>query len=267
MTATSRRVRCGRSLRAGSRRPLPANALRGARIGVVRSAGLRPALEKIFSDTIDSIRAAGAELIDLGEFPGLAAAGAPRLEVMLYEMKAGIDAYLRELGPASPMRTLADVIRFNDENWPREQPLFGQQYFTRAQAKGPLTDSAYLDALATCRRIARTEGIDALMARHGLDAFVAMGAAAGLLAPPREGAIDPVFRARGPNSGGAVAAAAMAGYPSVTVPAARIAGLPVGAIFLGRAWSEARLLAIAADFEARTRARREPQFPATAVKD
>lgn len=241
-------------------KPLRAGALRGARIGVVRSAGLRPALEKVFAEAIAAIRAAGADLIEIGEFPGLAAAGAPRIEVMLYEMKAGIDAYLRELGPASPMKTLADVIRFNDENRAREQPLFGQQYFTRSQAKGPLTDAAYLAALETCRRIARTEGIDALTAKHRLDAFVAIGSAAGLLVPLADGASDPVFGARGPNSGGAVAAAAMAGYPSLTVPAAQVAGLPVGLIFFGQAWSEARLLALAADFESHTRARREPGF-------
>ena len=241
-------------------KPLAAGALRGARIGVVRSASLRPALEKVFAEAISSIRASGAELIEIGEFPGLAAAGAPRIEVMLYEMKAGIDAYLRELGPASPMKTLADVIRFNDENRTREQPHFGQQYFTRAQAKGPLTEPAYLAALETCRRIARTEGIEGLTAKHRLDAFVAIGSAAGLLVPLPAGASDPVFGERGPNSGGAVAAAAMAGYPSLTVPAAQVAGLPVGVIFFGQVWSEARLLALAADFETHTRARREPGF-------
>ncbi|MDP3072759.1 MAG: amidase [Opitutaceae bacterium] len=237
---------------------LPAGALRGTRIGVVRNAGLRPALETAFTAAVATIRAAGAEVIDLGEFPGLAAASAPRIEVMLYEMKAGIDAYLRELGPASPMKTLADVIRFNDDNWPREQPLFGQQYFTRAQAKGPLTDAAYLAALATCHRIARTEGIDALTATHRLDAFIAIGAAASLLAPARGD--DPIFGGRGPNGGSAVAAAAMAGYPSLTVPMGQVAGLPVGLIFFGPAWSEAKLLALAVDFETRTQARREPKF-------
>jgi amidase len=239
-------------------KPFPAGALRGARIGVVRNAGLRPTLETAFATAVATIRAAGAEVIDFGEFPGLAAAGGPRIEVMLYEMKAGIDAYLRELGPASPLKTLADVIRFNDENWSREQPLFGQQYFTRAQAKGPLTDAAYLAALETCRRIARTEGIDALTAQHRLDAFVAIGSAASLLLPARSD--DPIFGGRGPNGGSAVAAAAMAGYPSLTVPMTQITGLPVGLIFFGPAWSEARLLSLAADFEAHARARREPQF-------
>ncbi|MBL9201499.1 MAG: amidase [Opitutaceae bacterium] len=241
-------------------RPLRAGALRGARLGVVRSAELRPALGNIFADAIAAVRAAGAEVIEIGEFPGLAASGAPRVEVMLYEMKAGIDAYLAELGSASRIRSLADVIRFNDENWAREQPLFGQQYFTRAQAKGPLTDAGYVAALATCRRVARTEGIDALAEKHPLDAFIAIGAAAGLLRPAGGSANDPVFGGRGPNGGGAVAAAAMAGYPSVTVPAGQVGGLPVGVIFFGRAWSEARLLALAADFEARTQGRREPKF-------
>ncbi len=245
---------------AGLKESSPPRALRGARLGLVRSPGLRPVLDEAFTAAVAVIRAAGGEVIDLGEFPGLAAASAPRVEVMLYEMKAGIDAYLRELGPASRIKRLADVIRFNDENWAREQPLFGQQYFTRAQAKGSLTDSAYLAALETCRRIARNEGIGALGERHRLDAFIAIGSAAPLLPPLREDAVDPVFGARGPNGGGAVAAAAMAGCPSLTVPMAQVAGLPVGLIFFGQAWSEARLLALAADFEARTKARREPRF-------
>jgi amidase len=237
---------------------LPAGALRGARIGFVRLAGLRPDLDAVQAAALAALRAAGAAVIEVGEFPGLAAASGPRIEVMLYEMKAGIDAYLAELGPASPMKTMAGLIKFNDEHWAREQPLFGQQYFLRAQAKGPLTDAAYLEARAACRRLGRTEGVDALMDKHYLDALVSVAnSPAALIAPPAGG--DPVFGAKGPGGGGS-APAALAGYPSVTVPVADVAGLPVGFLFFGRAWSEPKLLALAADFESHTHARRPPAF-------
>ena len=243
---------------------VPAGALKGARLGVVGGFGFRPSLDSVQAAALAALRAAGAEVVELGEFPGLADAGDPRIEVMLYEMKAGIDAYLGELGADAPVKTLADVIKFNDEHWAREQPLFGQQYFARAQAKGPLTEPAYLDARAKGWRIARVEGIDALMATHRLDALVAVAnAPAGLIAPPDAG--DPVFGRKGPGGGGGSTPAAMAGYPSVTVPVAQISGLPIGLLFYGRAWSEAKLLALAADFEAHTHARREPEFLPTAA--
>ena len=212
--------------------PLRPGALKGARIGVVTPAGGKRGPDRVMTAALATLRAAGAEIIDVGDLPGVSAAGSARIEVMLYEMKAGIDAYLAELGPTAAMKTLADVIKFNDEHWPKTQPLFGQQYFTRAQAKGPLTDPAYLEAREQCWRAARTEGIDALMTKHQLDALV----------------------------GGGAGVAAMAGYPSVVVPFGPVAPLPTGFLFYGRPWNEAKLLALAADFEAQALARREPQF-------
>jgi amidase len=212
--------------------PLPAGALNGARVGVIRHPSARRDPDAGMAVGLDVLRAAGAEIIDVGELPGPASAGTARIDVMLYEMKAGINAYLAELGPAASMQSLADVIKFNDERWAQEQPLFGQQYFTRAQAKGPLTEPAYLEAREKCWRVARGEGIDALMDTHRLDALV----------------------------GGGAGVAAMAGYPSVIVPFGVGSPLPTGFLFYGRAWSEVKLLALAADFEARTRARREPTF-------
>ena len=212
--------------------PLPAGALNGARVGVIRSPSARRDPDAGMAVGLDVLRAAGAEIIDVGELPGPASAGTARIDVMLYEMKAGINAYLAELGPAASMKSMADVIKFNDERWAQEQPLFGQQYFTRAQAKGPLTEPAYLEAREKCWRVARGEGIDALMDTHRLDALV----------------------------GGGAGVAAMAGYPSVIVPFGVGAPLPTGFLFYGRAWSEVKLLALAADFEAHTRARREPTF-------
>ena len=210
---------------------IPTGALRGARIGVVRGSGIRIG-DKMLTAALDVLRGAGAEVVEVGELAGVANIGGARTEVMLYEMKAGINAYLAELGPDAPIKSMTDIITFNDGNWAKEQPLFGQQHFTRSAAKGPLTDPAYLDALAHCRRAARTEGIDALVERHRLDALV----------------------------GGVLGAAAMAGYPSVTVPFGVVSGLPVGFLFCGAVWTEVKLLALAADFEAHTRARREPQF-------
>ena len=155
-----------------------------------------------------------------------------RIEVMLFEMKAGINAYLAELGPEARIKTLADVIKFNDEHWAQEQPLFGQQQFVRSQAKGPLNEPAYLEARELCSRASRAEGVDAIMDKHQLDALV----------------------------GGGGGLAAMAGYPSITVPAGFNGEMPVGFLFYTRAWQEAKLIALAADFEAKTHARREPKF-------
>ncbi|MSU24667.1 MAG: amidase [Opitutus sp.] len=219
--------------------PLSAGALQGARVGVIRNTGAGRGPTNVMPAALDVLRAAGAEVIDVGELPGPAGASSARIDVMLYEMKAGVDAYLAELGPAASMKTMADVIKFNDEHWAQEQPLFGQQYFKQAQAKGPLTEPAYLEAREKCWRVSRLEGIDALMEKHRLDALV----------------------------GGGAGVAAMAGYPSVIVPFGPLAPLPTGFLFYGRAWSDAKLLALAADFEAKTHARREPKFlPTVEVK-
>jgi len=236
-----------------------AGALKGARIGLIRGGNARPDTDARLDAAVAAMRGAGAEVIDLGEFPALATIGTARIDVMLYEMKAGMNAYLAELGPDAAMKTMEDLIKFNDEHWAQEQPLFGQQYFTRSQAKGPLTDPAYLEALAKCRRVTRTEGIDALLEKNRLDALVAMTTGpAGLITPLADG--DPVFGPKGPGGSGGAAPAAVAGYPSVTVPMAQISGLPMGLMFYSRAWSEPKLLALAADFEAQTHARREPKY-------
>ena len=177
-------------------------------------------------------------MVDVGELPDLAKANRARIDVMLFEMKAGINAYLAELGPNVRIKTLADVIKFNDEHWAKEQPLFGQQQFVRSQAKGPLTEPAYLEARELCSQASRTKGIDALMDKHQLDALV----------------------------GGGGGLAAMAGYPSVTVPAGFNGEMPVGLSFTLRAWQEAKLIALAADFEAKTNARREPKLLSTVLR-
>ncbi|MDO8539390.1 MAG: amidase [Opitutaceae bacterium] len=235
--------------------PSPSHgALKGARIGVLRSASYRPNLDPMLERAIQSMRDAGAEVSEAGDLPG----SLPAVEVMRYEIKHALNEYFRGLGPSSRMKSIADVIRFNEENWAREMPLFGQQHFVAAAAKGPLTESAYVDARAQCWRVAREEVIDGKTNAHGLDALVAITSGpAGLI--DRTRGKDPVFGERGP-AGSASSAAAIAGYPSVTVPMGTESELPVGLLFFGRAWTEARLLALAADFEHRAKARVEPRF-------
>ncbi|MBI3885815.1 MAG: amidase [Opitutae bacterium] len=231
---------------------LQPGALKGARLGLLRGPfGFRPKMEPVLAGLVDALRAAGAEVVDLGDVPALREAGDPEGEVLRYEFKNGVNAYLATLGPAAPVKSLADLIAFNDAHRDREMPLFAQETFVKSQAKGPLTDQAYLDARAACLRIARKDGIDALMDKNNLDALVALTTGPAALTDPVNG---------GYGTGSSSSPAAVAGYPSVTVPAAQVMGLPVGFSFFGRAWSEARLLALAADFEAHTRARREPQF-------
>lgn len=244
-------------------RPLAPGALRGARIGWLARNGFRPNLDAVQTAALAGLRAAGAEIVPVSGIPDMGTAEPPQVEVMLFEMKAGIDAYLADLAPGAVMRSLADVIAFNEANRAREQPLFGQQYFERAEARGPLTDPAYRQARATCRRI--TDSIDTFVAQHRLDALVTVVAAPPrLIAPPAAG--DPLFGPSGPGGGGPGGStpAAIAGYPSVTVPLAQVAGLPVGLLFYGPAWTEVKLLALAAAFETQTRARREPAFRASA---
>jgi len=234
---------------------LQPGALKGARLGVIRGPfGLDARLKPLLDAAIARMQAAGAEITDLGEFPDFNKANDPEMEVLLYEYKDGLNAYFATLGPASPIKSLADVIAFNTAHAGKELPYFGQELMVKAQAKGPLTEPAYLDARATCLKVTRTDGIDALLAKHKLDALVSLTNGTAWL-------IDPVNGDA--YTGGSSSPAAVAGYPSVTVPAGDYHGLPVGLSFYGAAWTEARLLSLAADFEAATKARREPLFRPT----
>ena len=233
---------------------LKRGALRGARIGVLRGPfGFRPWLEPVRAKLVAQLAEAGAEMIDLGEPPVVRQISSPSYDVLLYEFKAGLNAYLAELPPNAKVRTLADVIAFNQAHAREELSIFGQEIMVQAEAKGPLTDKAYIEARAKCIQLARKEGIDAMMEQHRLDALVALTTGPAALG-------DPIYGGASAGTGGSSGLAAVAGYPSVTVPAAEVKGLPMGISFFGRAWSEARLLALAADFEARARMRREPKF-------
>jgi len=235
---------------------LDTNGLKGARIGVHRKGfGFNDAVDKLMTDCLDIMKKRGAILIDPADIPTAGKFDDSELEVLLYEFKAGLNSYLASLGPRAPVKTLKEIIDFNEQYRDREMPYFGQDLFTKAQAKGPLTDKAYRDALAKNHRLSRKEGIDFVMDKNKLDALIA----------PTGGPAWTTDWVNGDHfTGGYSTASAVAGYPHVTVPAGYVFGLPVGISFFGRAWSEATLIKFAYAFEQATKARRAPQFMASA---
>ncbi len=235
---------------------LDAAGLAGAKIGVARNYfDFNDAVETIMNVALDAMRQAGATLIDTEELSVVDGSRSAETTVLQYELKADIASYLVRLGPSAPVKTLQDIIEFNDRNAQREMPYFGQDFFLKSEKKGPLTDYEYLEALAKCRRLTRTEGIDAAMDKHELHALVA----------PTLGPACLTDLVNGDHwLGGSTNAAAVSGYPSITVPAGYVFGLPVGLTFFGRAWSEPTLLKLAYAFEQATKVRKPPQFRQTA---
>jgi amidase len=235
---------------------LDAGGLRGARIGVPRPIffGYSPATDALADKALAVMKDVGAILVDPAPLPNAASLDGPEDLVLLYEFKADLDAYLRTLGGSGP-RSLAELIAFNEKNASTEMPFFGQDRFLKAQTKGPLTDAAYRKAVTLCRKLAGREGIDAVMDRHHLDALVA----------PTQGPSWLIDLVNGDSfGGGSSTPAAVAGYPSVTVPMGQVHGLPVGLSFFGRAWSESTLLRLAYAFEQATHHRQPPRLLATA---
>ena len=237
-------------------RTLDADGLRGARIGVVRKFfGFNARVDRLMEDALAEMSRRGAVLVDPADIPHTGEYDDSELEVLLYELKADLEAYLRSRGPGAPVKTLADVIAFNEAHRAEEMPYFGQELFVRAQDKGPLTTPAYREALEKNRRLARAEGIDAVMDQNKLDALVA----------PTGGPAWTTDLVNGDHfTGGSSTPAAVAGYPNVNVPVGEVFGLPVGISFMGRAWSEATLLRLAYAFEQATHHRRTPRFLPTA---
>ena len=229
------------------------DGLRGARIGVARAKffGYSDVTDKLGEAAIGVLRREGAVVVDPADIPHAGAYDAAELDVLLYELKADLNAYLETLGPRAPARTLADVIAFNEREREREMPYFGQELFVQAEAKGPLTDAGYRKALATCGRLARAQGIDAVLAKHRLDALVA----------PTGNPAWPTDLVNGDHfTGSSSTPAAVARYPSISVPMGFAWGLPVNLSFIGPAWSEPTLVRLAYAFEQITMHRKAPQF-------
>ena len=229
---------------------LDPNGLRGARIGIARKYfGSNDAQDQLMNNVIDAMKHQGAEIIDPADLPTHGKFDDTEFLVLLYELKTDLNAYLANRPGA--LGSLKDVIDFNERNRDKEMPYFGQDIFIKAEAKGPLTTKEYTDALETNHRLTRQEGIDAVMDKFHLDAIMA----------PTAGPAWLTDFANGDHAvGGSSNAAAVAGYPDITVPAGFVFGLPVGISFFGRAWSEPTLLKIAYSFEKTIQARRPPRF-------
>jgi len=236
---------------------LDPNGLQGARIGVVRGFfGFHDKVDKLMEARLEDLKKLGAVLVDPVDFDKNKRVDDSEFEVLLYEFKADLNAYLVWLGPSAPVRSLKEIIDFNERLRDKEMPYFGQELFLQAEAKGPLTDKAYRNALAKNLRLTRTEGIDALMGKHKLDALVA----------PTGGPAWTTDLVNGDHysGGGCSTPPAVSGYPHITVPAGFVFGLPIGLSFFGRAWSEPILIKLAFAFEQATKARHPPKFPPAA---
>ncbi|MYH09360.1 MAG: amidase [Gemmatimonadales bacterium] len=230
--------------------------LQGARIGVVRSfPGFDPRVLALFDEAVEAMRAEGAVIIDPANMDAAAWNDPLSLVLLEYEFKADLNAYLAGLGPDAPVKSLAEVIDFNERNADREMPHFGQERLIASQARGPLTDPEYLNAKATIQQANREDGIDRLAREHGLDAIIA----------PTRDLPWPTDHIKGDrlDGGSSAAPAAIAGYPDITVPMGFVKGLPTGVSFFGPAWTEPTLLRIAYAYEQATQQRRAPTFATT----
>jgi amidase len=233
---------------------LEADGLRGARIGVVRNAmASNVRVQAIIDAAMALMKARGAILVDV-EVPNMAKYADSELEGFLYELKADLNKYLAEFGQGAPVRTLKDVIAFNEKNRDREMPWFDQELFLRAEAKGGLDSQEYLEAVANNLKYSRAEGIDKVMADNRLDALFA----------PTGGPAWITDYVNADHFGDSFSTpAAVAGYPHITVPAGFLAGLPIGISFVAGAWAEGTLIKLAYAFEQAGKHRRAPTYAAT----
>src|SRR6266851_1997318 len=231
---------------------LKAEGLRGARIGVVRKTfGFMDAVDKVMEAALDAMKKEGAILVDPVEIETAGKWGETESTVFMYELKAKLNAYLARPGFSAPVKALKDIIDFNEKNREKEMPYFGQDFFLKAEEKGPLSSKEYIEALEKNHQLARKEGIDATMEKHNLDALVGPTGGPAWLTDWVDG---------DHFGGGSSGAAAVAGYPNITVPAGFVFGMPVGISFFGRAWSEPVLIRLAYAFEQATKVRKPPKF-------
>src|SRR5438034_864804 len=234
---------------------LDANGLKGMRIGVSRSHfAFNPYLDKLMEGAIDVLKRGGADIVDPANVDSMKNIDDVELMVLLYDLKADLNAYLASLGPKAPVKMLKEIIEFNQKHADKELQYFSQDLFMQAEEKGPLTDAAYLDAVQKIQQLAREQGIDLVMTKNRLDA---------LIAPTNTPAWVTDHLNGDRFSGGSSTPAAVAGYPSITVPCGYAGGMPVGISFFGRAWSEPTLIKIAFAYEQATRQRRAPKFLTT----
>jgi len=232
---------------------LDPGALKGARIGVVKAqfAAASDLVNAQLAKGIDAMRAKGAVIVEVPEVPNMDKYASTELTVLLYELKASIRDYLAEYAPDSPLKSLEDIVAYNEKHKAKVMPWFGQEHFIAAAAKGGLDAPEYREALAAGRKYSREEGIDKVLEEYKLDALVAPTGGPAWL-------ID--FVKGDAEGGGFTSPAAVAGYPHITVPAGMVHGLPCGISFVGTAWSEPRLIALAYAYEQATRARRPPKY-------
>lgn len=240
-------------------RHLRDDGLLRARIGVVRARymGYSPKADGLMERAIDLMHAEGATIVDPANITTAGKFDDAELDVLLYEFKADLNAYLKAMEPGAGPRSLEGLIAFDQRNATREMPYFGQELFELAQRKGPLSETAYRTALLRAKSLAGAQGIDATLKKHRLDALVA----------PTQGPAWPIDLVNGDPVGITLftSPAAVAGYPHITVPMGLVQGLPVGLSFVGAAWSEPRLLELAYAYEQASKARRKPELKATAV--
>ncbi len=231
---------------------LDPDGLRGARIGVHRkSFGFNDEVDELMNDLIKVMKERGAVIVDPADLTIPPEFSDTETDVLLYELKADLNTYLSNLGPAAPMHTLGEIIDFNEKNREKEMPFFGQDLFIKAEAKGPLTSKEYLDAVKKNKELAREKGIDFVIQKNKLDAMIA----------PTGGPAWLTDYVNGDHfTGGYSSASAVAGYPHITVPAGYVSGLPVGISFFASAYSEPTLIKLAYSFEQATKARRAPTF-------
>ncbi len=233
---------------------LSADALRGSRIGVAREFwGRNGVVDKVTDAALETMKRAGAVLIDV-KFPNSPKFSDAEFVVLQYEFKDGLEKYLRQRG--SVHKTLDDLINFNNDNAARELKYFKQSIMESSSKKGDLKSKEYLDALETCRKYSRDEGIDGVMSKNKLDAIVAPSNSPTWM-------IDTVNGDCGSGYVGSSSLAAVAGYPNITVPAGFAKELPIGISLFGLPWTEGRLIALAYSFEQLTKARRTPKYLAT----
>jgi amidase len=233
---------------------LRGNGLKGARIGIFRADGFHPNVLAILEKAIATIKSAGATVIDPVEVPTIGKFGDAQSQVLRYEFKATLNAYLGALGLDAKVRCLEDVIAFNEKHRELEMPFFDQEILLQSQKMDGLESPAYQKARDDARKLSRDEGLHAALDAHELDSLVALTNGPAHLT-------DLIHGDRG--TGGTASLCAAAGCPSITVPAGNVHGLPVGISFMGRAFAEGKLIQLAYAFEQVAKARKPPQFLST----